>query len=156
MKKKMLLLVLGCVILDQVIKYIITSNINLNTSHVIINNFFSLTYVHNIGAAWSILAGNRFLLIAIGIITLGVLYYFFVKNKKISLFEMLTYGILAGGILGNLVDRIVWGYVRDYLHFTPFGYQFPIFNLADIFIFTSIVTITIKSLWEDYRCKHIK
>ncbi len=156
MKKKMLLITVGCVILDQLVKMIITANLSVYSSITIIPNFFYLTNAHNIGAAWSILSGYRIILIMIGIMVLFALYYFFVKNKKLTLFETISYGILAGGILGNLIDRILWGYVIDYLRFNIIGYDFPIFNLADSMIFIGVAMITIKSIEVDYRCKHLK
>lgn len=156
MKKKMILLVTISVLFDRLLKWLITVNLPLYSSVEIIPNFFYLTNVHNVGAGWSILAGYRIVLIVIGITVLVALYYLFIKNKKLTLFETLSYGILAAGILGNLIDRILWGYVIDYLHFHIFGYDFPIFNLADIMIVLSVVAITIKSIEVDYRCKRLK
>lgn len=54
---------------------------------------------------------------------------------------------MIGGILGNLFDRIIYGYVIDYLDFYIFGYNFPIFNIADICIVISVILIIIDTLW---------
>ena len=107
--KKISIITIICILIDQIIKIIITSNLELYQSIEIINNFFNITYVRNDGAAWSILSGGRFLLILIGIIALILIYKYFVKDKKLNKLETVTYGLLLGGIIGNLIDRIVFG-----------------------------------------------
>lgn len=142
------------IILDQLIKYLISNKIELNESIEIINHFFSITYVQNIGAAWNILSGNRWLLIMIGMISLIAIYLYFIKDKKLKKIEVITYSILIGGIIGNLIDRIVYGYVIDYLSFNIFGYHFPVFNLADICIVVSVflmIMIEIKGSEEKHE-----
>lgn len=121
-------------IIDQIIKIVINSQMILNTSITIISNFFHITYVHNYGAAWSIFNGQRIFLVLIAVVTLISLYIFFLKDKDINKYEQISYGLIIGGILGNLLDRIIYGYVIDYLDFNIFGYNFPIFNIADILI----------------------
>ena len=131
--KKIGFYALICLVIDQLIKLVV-SFLDLNTKITIIPNFFYITYVQNDGAAWSILSGNRLLLIMIGIICLFLVYFFLIRNKQISKFEQVNYVLLVSGIMGNLCDRIIRGYVIDYLDFKIFNYYFPIFNLADIFI----------------------
>lgn len=133
MKKIYRVCLLG-VILDQFIKIIVMSFMELNNSVSLIPNFFKLTYVTNTGAAWSIFSGGRIFLIIAAIIVLGLIYLFFIRNKYLNHYEELYYGLITGGIIGNLLDRIFYGYVIDYLDFKIFGYNFPIFNLADILI----------------------
>lgn len=132
-------------IIDQVVKLIVGFSINLNTSFTVINNFFYISNVHNYGAAFSILYGSRILLTIVSIVALIFIYYFMLKNKKFSWMEISIYSLLIGGILGNLFDRIVYGYVVDYLDFYLFGYDFPIFNIADICIVISAGLILIDS-----------
>lgn len=133
------------VLLDQIIKLIISYNMNVNDSIVIINNFFKITYAHNIGAAWSILSGGRIILIILGIVAINLIYVFFINNKELNKKQQIIYGLLLSGILGNLIDRIIYGYVIDYLDFNIFGYNYPIFNLADILIVISVILIIIFS-----------
>lgn len=144
--KKLLLISVVSILLDQIIKLLITSNINLNTSIEVINNFFYITNVNNYGAAWSILNGNRWFLIIIGIATLIFLYIIFLKNKKLNKSEIITYGLLIGGIIGNLIDRIIYGYVIDYLDFYVLNYDYPVFNFADICIVISIISLIYLNL----------
>lgn len=135
-----------CLIMDQLFKYIVVSTIELYHGITIIPNFFSIFHIRNTGAAWSILEGNRILLILLSIFALLVIYIFFIRKKELDKFEMVCYGILVGGILGNLWDRIIFGYVVDYLKFDIFNYHFPIFNFADICIVISVIIMFILLL----------
>ena len=133
-------------IIDQLVKIFIGFNITLNTSLTVLKNFFYISNVHNYGAAFSILYGNRIFLIFVSVFTLVFIYYFLLKNKKFEWKDILIYSLLIGGILGNMFDRIVYGYVVDYLDFYIFGYSFPIFNIADISIVCSVILIIIDTL----------
>ncbi len=155
MIKKMLLISFICVIIDQVLKIIVDSKMVLNTSKEIITDFFNISYVRNFGAAWSILAGNRFFLILVALVSLVIFYLYFVKDKKLSKLETLSYGILIGGILGNLIDRIIHGYVIDYLDFMIFKYDFPVFNFADMCIVISVGLIIINMFIGDDNSEKI-
>lgn len=147
--KKITVIGIICVIIDQLIKLIVTNNISLNTEIVVIDNFFSLTSVRNEGAAFSILSGNRIFLICISLCALLLLYFIFIKNKKLKNIDKIIYGVLLGGIVGNLIDRVIYGYVIDYLSFNIFGYGFPIFNFADICIVLSMISLVIWSCIGD-------
>ena len=138
-----------CIIIDQIIKFIINNNINLYDQNTIIDNFFNLTNVRNYGAAWSILTGSRIMLIIVTILIMIGLYYFFIRKEKLKKYEKVIYGFLYGGIIGNLIDRIFRGYVIDYLEFYIFGYSFPVFNLADILIVISMFFIIISVIKGD-------
>lgn len=138
-----------CIIIDQIIKFIINNNINLYDQNTIIDNFFNLTNVRNYGAAWSILTGSRIMLIIVTILIMIGLYYFFIRKEKLKKYEKVIYGFLYGGIIGNLIDRIFRGYVIDYLEFYIFGYNFPVFNLADILIVISMFFIIISVIKGD-------
>lgn len=148
MIKKMLPISVVCILIDQVLKIIIDSRMILNTSEEIISGFFNISYVQNYGAAWSMLNGNRVFLILVAIFSLGLFYTYFIKNKELTNLEMISYGILVGGIMGNLLDRIIYGYVIDYLDFRIFTYDFPVFNFADICIVISVGLIIIKMFIE--------
>lgn len=131
-------------VLDQIIKIIVIMNMNLYDSINIINNFLNITYVRNTGAAWSILSGNTMLLSIVALIALIVMYFYCIKDKVLTNFESLSYGLLIGGAFGNLIDRILYGYVIDYLDFKIFNYDFPVFNLADICIVIGVILIGIS------------
>ena len=148
--KRLIYTSLIAVIFDRIIKLMVMS---LDKSIVIIKNFFSITFVTNMGGAWSILSGYRWLLIIISIISLIVIYFAFIKGNKLGKLNGITLGLLIGGIIGNLLDRIIYGYVIDYLDFYIFGYNFPIFNLADSLIVISVIILIIIELKGD---KHVR
>lgn len=131
-----LIFIISSVILliDQIVKIIISNIFNVNSGIIFIENFFSLIYVRNYGAAFSFFNGNRIFLIAISILSVFLIYKFLLKNKEIKNLEATVYGVLLGGLFGNLLDRIFLGYVIDYLSFKIFEYYFPVFNFADVCI----------------------
>lgn len=140
------------VFIDQISKILVDLNIGLNKSISIIPNFFDLTYVHNTGAAFSMFEGARWIFVIIAIIFLNVIFQLFIKNKELNKKEVFVYSLLLAGIIGNLIDRVLYGYVIDFLDFTILGYDFAIFNLADTFIVISIILIFIG----DSVCKNSK
>lgn len=148
--RKMLILVAVILLIDQILKYAVMKYIDFNGgTKTIINNFFWITYVKNTGAAWGLFASNQMLLMAISLIVMIVFYVFFIRGKKIKAMDAYTYGILYGGILGNLIDRIFRGGVIDYLEFKIFGYYFPVFNFADMCIVITIILLILVNIIGD-------
>ena len=139
--KKIGIISLVFIIIDFIVKIIINNNMNVYDSISIIPSFFSITYVRNTGAAFSIMENSRILFIIIGFIALILIYKYLIMNKVLNKYLMISYSMLIGGIIGNMIDRIIYGYVIDYLSFNIFGYSFPIFNLADTFIVVSIIML---------------
>ncbi len=139
------ILIIGFIILliDQVFKALIMSFLNLGESISLIPNFFSITLLFNTGGAFSLFSGNTIFLIVLSFIVIYILYKYFVKDKVINKKNIILYGILFGGICGNLIDRIFRGYVIDYIDFNIFGFNYPVFNFADICIVVSIFMIFI-------------
>ncbi len=119
----------------------------------VIPHFFYLTNVHNKGGAWSIFSGNVWVFVLVGIVAVLAIFFFLEKEKSLSKLEIFLYTILIGGIIGNLVDRILLGYVIDYLGFIFGNYYFPVFNFADMGIVLSIFLLMAISIKEEYRCK---
>lgn len=149
MQKKIWLFSILFIAIDQVIKLIVSNTIKFNTMIEVIPNFFYLTNVHNDGAAFSIFSGNLIFLIMMTLFSLGIVYFLFLKDKKIKGIETILVCMLLGGIIGNFIDRIVYGYVIDYLGFVIFNYEWPIFNFADSCIVGSVLILLILSLKED-------
>ncbi len=147
--KKFYGVTLGIILLDQIIKNVLLFLMGLGNSFTVISNFFNITLIGNTGAAFSILSSNTLFLIIISIVVLNLIYFLFIKGKKLSGYEQISYGVLVGGIIGNLIDRVVHGQVIDYLDFNIFGYNFPVFNLADIAIVISMIFIAILVIKGD-------
>ena len=143
--KKVYIFALISLIIDQIVKILVSNYLILGQTIKIINNFFYLTYVQNKGAAFSILIGYRYILIIITFIFLYYLHKCIKKQKSFNKLEIISYGLLLGGIIGNLIDRIIYGYVIDYFDFMIFNYNFPIFNLADSFIVIGCIILVINT-----------
>ena len=143
MNKQYVIKSLSIIIIDQIIKYLIMFLLSLNESITIIPNFFNITYVINKGAAWNILNDKTWLLIIITILLLLFIYYIekdFKKNKR----NEWAFSLVYGGIIGNLIDRLFKSGVVDFLDFKIFGYDYPVFNIADIAIVIGIILIIIS------------
>ena len=147
--KKLFGIALTTVLLDQIIKNALIFFMSFGKSITEIKGFFNITLIGNTGAAFSILSSNTILLIVISVVVLNVIYFGFIKGKKLTDFEQLSYGLLIGGIMGNLIDRVVHMQVIDYLDFTFFEYNFPVFNLADIAIVVSMILIVFQIIKGD-------
>ena len=150
--KKLSLFTLIFIICDQFIKILIINTLVPYQYIDVIKNFITITHVHNTGAAFSILSDNVWLLIGISLIALVLIYYYILKKIKFTQLNILIYSLLIGGIIGNLIDRIIHGYVIDYISVNIFGYHFPVFNLADIGIVVSVFLLFIKTFKEEL-CK---
>ena len=140
MYKKLIIFGIIFLLIDQLSKGLISLYMNLNESFKL-TNFLSITYVQNIGAAFSILQGARWLFIILGIIALNIIYIFFIKYKKLTNFEIIIYALMLSGIIGNIIDRVLYGYVIDFIDITLFN--FAIFNFADSFIVISVILLVV-------------
>ena len=135
-------------ILDQIIKLLIQKNMSLYQEITIIPSFFTLYYVKNTGAAFSILQDSSSIILLISILSIITINYYIVKEKKMTKLSKISFGLLLGGIYGNLLDRIIHKSVIDYLSFSIFNYSFPIFNLADIGITVGVGLIILETILE--------
>lgn len=124
-----ILLVIAIVACDQLSKYAIRSLFNVNESVRVFGDFFELRYIQNDGAAFSSFAGKQAFLIAVSIIAIiGAAFFLRKMKSEGAMFKVALLCIIAGGI-GNLIDRLLLGYVTDMLSFSIFP---PVFNIADI------------------------
>ncbi len=153
--KKLSLFTIILILCDQLIKVFISHSLVEYEYIDIIKNVLTITHVHNTGAAFSLLSNNIWLLIGISLIALVFIYFYVLKKIVYTNFNIFVYSLLIGGIIGNLIDRLVHGYVIDYISVNIFGYHFPIFNLADIFIVVSVILLFIKTFQEEI-CKKSK
>ncbi len=139
-------------IIDQIIKIIIRSNLNEYQEIKIIKNFFSITLLKNTGAAFSILKNSTLLLIIISVLFILLISKYIKKEeKKLTKLDVYSYGIILGGIFGNLLDRIIHKGVIDYLSFRFFSYYFPVFNFADICITVGIALLIISTIINEKK-----
>ena len=150
MRKKSLIVAGFILLIDQIVKYSIDKKILLGKLKTVIPNFFYVSKVYNDGAAWSMLAGSTIFLAIMAILALAFLLAY--QNKfLVNWRNMLAFGLVYGGLLGNLLDRIINGYVIDYLKLKFGSYNFPIFNLADVAIVSGVILIIIAILKGEDR-----
>ena len=129
--------------IDQFTKFVIKSNFDLYESREVIKNAFAITYIRNKGAAWGVMQGQRiFFLILTSIIIIGSFYilYNIIGNHKYIMLTI-TMTVLNAGAIGNMIDRAKYGYVVDFLDFKLIN--FPIFNVADIYVTCSMFALFI-------------
>ena len=136
-------------LIDQITKILIMKNLNLNESVTVIKSFFKLTYTHNYGAAFGIFGGKQILILIITFLTLAYLLFELFRNKKTSFKTDIGITFIIGGLLGNLLDRLYYGYVRDFLDFNFGSYDFAIFNIGDSFIVIGTVIFLIGIIMEE-------
>ena len=135
--------------IDQFIKFLVVNNMKLGSIITVIPNFFEIYYLQNKGAAFSSFMGMRYILILISFIIFFGLMTHIKKNNITKKVEIISLGLIMGGLIGNLIDRILYGYVIDYLAFTFFGYSFAVFNFADSLIVIGVILLVIEIIRSD-------
>lgn len=135
-------------LIDISSKYIISKIVTLGNSIDIIKDFLRISYVKNTGAAFSILDGNTLFVTIIGIVIIIMIIWYLYKNKVNKTIDKIGYSLILGGSIGNLFDRVCYGYVRDFIDIQIGEYNYPIFNLADSFIVIGVILLFI-SAWRD-------
>ncbi len=140
MKKKrvviIVFLIASIIVLDQFTKWIMRSDFTYGESIIVIKGIFNITYVRNPGAAFGMLANSseliRFILFkfltAVAIIWLFVLVW---QTIKKGVLLNIAYSLILAGAIGNIIDRVMFNYVVDFLDFHFYGSHFPAFNVAD-------------------------
>lgn len=151
MNRKILIVSALTLLLDQISKLAVETLLKLNEEWIVIQNFFSIHYINNYGAAWSMFNNKTTFIICISLISLVVIYrfmYLFETNKR----NNIAFGLIVGGLIGNLIDRWLFGYVKDFLDFKIFHYDYPIFNIADVSIVIGVILLFYAILkGEDHR-----
>ena len=133
--------------LDQLSKLWVKNNLFYNSVLELRFNLFQFHYIHNDGAAFSSLSGKQTLLIIFtAVLMLIIVVYFFYYRKTISNLEKFSLGLILGGGIGNMIDRILYSYVIDFVELRFMN--FPIFNVADIAITCGCILFAITILFS--------
>ena len=152
-KKLILSISLACgifiiiLLFDLLSKHYITQELEeVGQSKDFLPGFINFIYIQNTGAAWGMLAGRPVFLIIVSLIILGFYIWFYISRLKklqnrTSITLAISVGLIVGGCIGNLVDRIAFGYVRDFINFQFM--DFPVFNIADIALTIGIIIMVI-------------
>lgn len=147
----LLVLAAGVFVLDQLTKIWITHTLPYETIHpfgsiTVIPGFFFIVHVGNTGAAWSLFTGKSLWLAALAVATLAAIFIFRRHLELARTSVQVSFGLLCGGIVGNLTDRILPPHhVIDFLLFQFGSYPFPVFNIADTAICIGVGLYLINS-----------
>ncbi|MCD8038122.1 MAG: signal peptidase II [Lachnospiraceae bacterium] len=132
---------------DQITKYFAILNLKGQSPYTIIDGVFELHYLENRGAAFGMLQEQKFFFIFIAAVILSVIVYVLFKTpyQKMYIKLHITLVFIAGGAIGNLVDRVRYDYVVDFLYFSLI--DFPVFNVADIYVTLAAFCLVILLLF---------
>jgi signal peptidase II len=150
-KKKLLLIdalvLIVLIVADQWTKYLAVENLKGNDAMVLIDGVFELHYLENRGAAFGLLQNQKAFFVLIAVIILALILYVLWKTPYHRIYIKLHMALIfiAGGAIGNLIDRIRLDYVVDFFYFSFIN--FPIFNVADIYVTCSAVALVILLLF---------
>lgn len=144
------------IICDQVTKLWVVGNFALYESLPILPGFFNLTYLTNTGAAFGFLAGQPSLwrhvfFITVGLVALCVITVMYWRLRHDSYYYELSLGFIAGGALGNLIDRVRLGSVVDFLDVYVGSYHWPAFNVADSAITVGVTIFIVYSFFFENK-----
>ncbi|MDD5120652.1 MAG: signal peptidase II [Candidatus Omnitrophica bacterium] len=131
------------IFLDQTTKFFATKFLQVNTPVVFIKNFLNFTLVYNRGAAFGYFQNQLLLFIFISVFSIALIFYN-LRDKKSSRIFKLSLSLVLGGAIGNLIDRLRFGFVIDFLDFRVW----PVFNLADSFITIGALLLTWELLFK--------
>ena len=131
-----ILISLIIILFDQFTKHIVNKNQSLINKDLIL---FSLDYVKNFGAAFNLFSGSRIFLSLVSLLITIILLYIILRENKISNIDLFSYSFILGGTVGNGFDRLIRGYVIDFINLNFIN--FPVFNIADISINIGVLII---------------
>lgn len=144
-----ILYILAIVVLDQLSKYIAKIKLYSISQIEIIKGFFSLTYVENRGAAFGIFRDKRIILVGFTTIVIAVMIYYLIKNKSMNKLLRVSLILIIAGAIGNLIDRVLLGYVVDFFHlYIGNVFDWPVFNVADISIVFGTILLAFNLLFS--------
>ncbi len=150
------LILIAVLVLDQLTKSFVAASPAQFTHMEIIPGLFYLTYAKNTGVAWSMFSGGQAtaaLCVVAGAASIVLLYLMEKAYRNHQKLQTIVFALMASGALGNLIDRLMLGYVRDFLDFYIFGYDFPIFNIADSALCIGVGLMIIEMILEERKEK---
>ena len=139
------ILLAGCIGLDQLLKWWVTTHLEEGQSAALLPGVVQLTRLHNTGAAWSSFSGKTGLLAAVTVVFLAAVVYLVVKKIIRHPLGLCAAMLVLGGGIGNMIDRVFRGFVVDMFDLEFMDY--PIFNLADIFVVVGVILGAVYYLW---------
>jgi signal peptidase II len=158
-KKKYWVLLIICVwivFVDQWTKDAVQQRLALHQSVEVIHGFFNLTHVRNTGGAFGILGGEKramgsIFFVVVSLIAIGTLLFLFIKLKDDEEILSLSFSLVMSGAIGNLIDRLLYGEVVDFLEFYLSSFHWPAFNIADASVCLGVGLMVFELLVKDKK-----
>lgn len=139
-----LIFVLSAIALDMVTKYIAITIFKISELEII-KNILYFTYVENRGAAFGILQNQKMFFVIMTVAVIGIIIAYILRKKPKNKLLLISLGCICGGGIGNLIDRIRFSYVVDFIDLRIINY--PVFNIADCFVVVGAVLLSIYILF---------
>ena len=147
--KKLFISSMFLIVLDFITKLLVVEF--LKADIVLVSNIIYLTFVTNTGTFWGLFSDINIFFIFLSLVILGLLFYIIIKKTKLNKINTYLYSLVISGIVGNLIDRIIRGYVVDFIGIKIFNYNFPIFNFADLYIVIGVLLFIIIGDKDEIR-----
>ena len=159
MKRKYWVLLVVCLLvlsLDQYSKYTVQKNLPLHQRVEVISGFFNLTHVRNTGGAFGILGGSlggmgMVFFVSVSLIAVGAILFLLRRIREDEKILALSFSFVLAGAIGNLIDRLLYGEVIDFLEFYYSSFYWPAFNVADSAICVGIGLMAVEILLRDHK-----
>ena len=137
------------IIVDQLTKFLVVKYMTLGQSISVIDNFLYITSHRNEGAAWGILQGKMIFFYVVTLVVIGLVILWIrkldIKKEKLLVIAL---SLILGGALGNFIDRVMYQHVVDFINTYIFGYDFPIFNIADSALCIGVFLMAVYSILD--------
>jgi signal peptidase II len=141
-----LLISILVLLLDQISKYLVNKNLMHAQPVRILGDYLRLNLVYNTGLVWGIPFRNHFSYYILPIVGVGLVFYLGFNASKT--FWAFVYGLIIGGALGNLIDRLRLGYVIDFIDMGIKNLRWPTYNIADCALVVSLILIAVKTFFR--------
>lgn len=145
-------IVAGTLVVDQLTKFLVVKYMTLGQSISVIDNFLYITSHRNEGAAWGILQGKMSFFYVVTLVVIGVVILWIrrldIKKEKLLVIAL---ALILGGALGNFIDRVMYQHVVDFINTYIFGYDFPIFNIADSALCIGVFLMAVDAILDVKR-----
>ena len=140
------------IIVDQLTKFLVVKYMTLGQSISVIDNFLYITSHRNDGAAWGILQGKMIFFYVVTLVVIGLVILWIrkldIKKEKLLVIAL---SLILGGALGNFIDRVMYQHVVDFINTYIFGYDFPIFNIADSALCIGVFLMAVDAILDIKR-----
>ena len=140
------------IIVDQLTKFLVVKYMTLGQSISVIDNFLYITSHRNEGAAWGILQGKMIFFYVVTLVVIGLVILWIrkldIKKEKLIVIAL---SLILGGALGNFIDRVMYQHVVDFINTYIFGYDFPIFNIADSALCIGVFLMAVDAILDIKR-----